>query len=120
VDAAGDAVESLVTLLRKWRHQVQVAQDGSAALEALDAFRPDLVLLEIDLPGMDGFEVARRLRAAPESKETLLVALTGRAQEEDRRRCFEAGFDGHMPKPLESDALRQFLAHPKLLKKMSA
>jgi CheY-like chemotaxis protein len=66
---------------------------------------------------MDGFEVARRLRALPGSKDALLVALTGWAQEEDRRRCYEAGFDGHMPKPVEWDALRQFLAHPKLVRR---
>ena len=77
---------------------------------------PDLVILDLGMPGMDGFEVARRLRALPGSNGVLLVALTGWAQEDDRRRCFEAGFDGHMPKPVELSALRQFLAHPRLLK----
>jgi CheY-like chemotaxis protein len=72
------------------------------------------------MPGMDGFEVARRLRALLGSNDVLLVALTGWAQEEDRRRCYEAGFDGHMPKPVDLDALRQFVAHPKLLKKAAA
>jgi CheY-like chemotaxis protein len=66
---------------------------------------------------MDGFEVARRLRALPGTKGTLLVALTGWAQEDDRRRCSEAGFDRHLPKPLEWDALRQFLAHPRLVRR---
>jgi len=77
---------------------------------------PEMVVLDLGMPGMDGFEVARRLRALPGTTGTLLVALTGWAQEDDRRRCYEAGFDGHLPKPVEWDALRQFLAHPKLLR----
>jgi CheY-like chemotaxis protein len=78
-----------------------------------------MVILDLDMPGMDGFEVARQLRTQPEMKDALLVALTGWAQEEDRRRCFEAGFDGHLSKPMEIDALRQFLAHPKLIRNPS-
>ena len=65
VDVAGDAAASLVLLLRNWRHQVRAAHDGPAALAAWDGFRPELVLLEIDLPGMEGYEVARRLWALP-------------------------------------------------------
>jgi CheY-like chemotaxis protein len=78
------------------------------------------VILDLGMPGMDGYEVARRLRALPGPDETVLVALTGWAQEEDRRRCYEAGFDGHLPKPVEIGALRQFLSHPKLPKKADA
>jgi two-component system CheB/CheR fusion protein len=117
VDVAVEAAESLALLLRNWRHQVQVAHDGPAALAAWDGFRPEVVLLEVDLPGMEGYEVARRLRALPGSRDVLLVAISALAEEEDRRRCFEAGFDGHMPRPVEPNALRQFLAHPKLLGK---
>jgi CheY-like chemotaxis protein len=120
VDVAGEAVERLVLLLLNRRHQVLVASDGPAALKAWDAFRPEVVLLEIDLPGMDGLEVARRLQALQGSQDVLLVALTARAHEEDRRRCFEAGFDGHLPKPVKLDSLLQFLAHPKLLEKTTA
>jgi CheY-like chemotaxis protein len=94
-----------------------VAHDGPAALAAAQAERPDVVVLDLGMPGMDGFEVARRLRGQPGSDGVLLVALTGWAQEDDRRRCYEAGFDGHMPKPVEPDALRQFFAHPKLLRR---
>jgi CheY-like chemotaxis protein len=120
VDVAGDATESLVTLLRNRRHLVQVAHDGPAALKAWATFRPEVVLLEINLTGTDGYEVARRLLALPGSKEVLLVALSTLAEEEDRRLCYEAGFDGHMPKPVDLNVLLQFLAHPKLLKKTTA
>jgi two-component system CheB/CheR fusion protein len=120
VDVAGDATESLATLLRSRRHQVQVAHDGHAALQAWVTFRPEVVLLEINLPGTDGQEVARRLLALPGSKEVLLVALSAFADEADRQLCYEAGFDGHLPKPVEWDFLRQFLAHPKVVKKTTA
>jgi two-component system CheB/CheR fusion protein len=117
VDVAGEAAANLVLLLRNRRHQVWAAHDGPAALKSWGAFRPEVVLLEIDLPGMDGYEVACRLRALPGSKGALLVALTARARGEDRWRCYEAGFDGHMPKPVELSALLQFLAHPKLVRR---
>jgi CheY-like chemotaxis protein len=116
VDDNVDAAESLAVLLRLAGHEVRVACDGPAALAAAQADPPEMVVLDLGMPGMDGFEVARRLRALPGSKDTLLVALTGWAQEDDRRRCAEAGFDGHLPKPVEWDALRQFLAHPKVLR----
>ncbi len=116
VDDNVDAAESLAVLLRLEGHEVRVACDGPAALAAAQADPPEMVVLDLGMPGMDGFEVARRLRALPGSDGVLLVALTGWAQGEDRRRCHEAGFDGHLPKPVEWDALRQFLAHPKLLR----
>jgi PAS domain S-box-containing protein len=116
VDDNEDGAESLAVLLRLEGHKVWVAKDGPAALAAALADPPEMVVLDLGMPGMDGFEVARRLRGQPGSKDVLLVALTGWAQEEDRRRCYEAGFDGHLPKPVEWDALRQFLAHPKLLR----
>jgi len=116
VDDNVDAAESLAVLLRLEGHEVRVAPDGPAALAAAQAEPPEMVVLDLGMPGMDGFEVARRLRGQPGSDGVLLVALTGWAQEEDRRRCYEAGFDGHLPKPVEWDALRQFLAHHKLLR----
>ncbi len=116
VDDNVDAAESLAVLLRLEGHEVRVANDGPAALAAAQAAPPEMVVLDLGMPGMDGFEVARRLRGQPGSDGVLLVALTGWAQEEDRRRCYEAGFDGHLSKPVEWDALRQFLAHPKLLR----
>lgn len=116
VDDNVDAAESLAVLLRMDGHEVRVACDGVEALQAAQADLPEMVVLDLGMPGMDGFEVARRLQTLPRSNEMLMVALTGWAQEEDRRRCYEAGFDGHLPKPVELDALRQFLAHPKLRK----
>jgi CheY-like chemotaxis protein len=116
VDDNVDAAESLAVLLRLEGHEVRVAADGPSAVAAAQAGPPQMVVLDLGLPGMDGYEVARQLRALPETKDALLVALTGWAQEEDRRRCQEAGFDGHLAKPVEWDALRQFLAHPKLLR----
>src|SRR5262249_35586383 len=115
VDDNVDAAESLALLLRLEGHDARSAHSGPAALAAAQAEPPEMVILDLGMPGMDGFEVARRLRALPGGKDVLLVALTGWAQEEDRRRCYEAGFDGHMPKPVELTALRQFLAHPRLL-----
>lgn len=121
VDDNVDAAESLAVLLRLEGHEVRTAHDGPAALKAVQVNQPDVLILDLGMPGMDGFEVARRLLVLPGVKEALLlVALTGWAQEEDRRHCHEAGFDGHIPKPVEIDVLRQFLAHPKLLKKSTS
>jgi PAS domain S-box-containing protein len=117
VDDNVDAAESLARLLQFEGHDARTSHTGPAALEAAQADPPEMVILDLGMPGMDGFEVARQLRALPGSKEVLLVALTGWAQEDDRRRCYEAGFDGHLPKPVELDALRQFLAHPRLINK---
>jgi len=90
---------------------VQSAADGEAALAVAVTFRPDLVLLDLGLPKLDGYEVARRIRAAPWGKSVVLVALTGWGQEADRRRTRETGFDSHLVKPLDLDALTQFLTH---------
>jgi PAS domain S-box-containing protein len=120
VDDNVDAAETLAVLLRLEGHDVRVATDGPAALDAALADPPEVIILDLGMPGMDGFEVARRLREQPGGKTTLLVALTGWAQEEDRRRCYEAGFDGHLPKPVEPEALRQFFVHPKLVRQAAA
>lgn len=90
-------------------HEVQVTHDGPAALRAAVEFRPEAVLLDIGLPGMDGREVARRLRQLPEMADVLLVALTGYAHEEERRRCLDSGFDVHLVKPVALDTLEAVL-----------
>jgi two-component system CheB/CheR fusion protein len=105
VDDNADAAESLALLLGVLGHEVRTAGDGPAALEAAAAFRPDVVLLDIGLPGMDGYEVARRMRDQAGLKETLLVAVTGYGQEEDRRRAEQAGFDAHLTKPAHPNEL---------------
>ncbi len=109
VDDNADAALMLTLLLRARGHDVRAAHSGPAALEEAVAFRPEAVVLDIGLPGMDGYEVARRLRRLPEVRGALLVALTGYAQEEDRRRARAAGFDQYLVKPVEPDVLYQSL-----------
>jgi CheY-like chemotaxis protein len=110
VDDNVDAAVSLARVLERHEGQeVRVAHDGPSALEAAEAFRPEVVLLDIGLPGMDGHEVARRLRGRPEFERALIVALTGWGQESDRRRSGEAGFDHHLVKPVDPDELRGLL-----------
>jgi signal transduction histidine kinase len=110
VDDNADAADSLALLLRVDGHEVRVAYDGPAALQEAAAFRPEVVLLDIGLPRMDGYEVARRLRGQAELKEALLVAVTGYGQDEDRRRAEEAGFDAHLVKPTDPAVLHELLA----------
>lgn len=110
IDDNVDAADSLAMLLGLKGHTVQVTYDGESALRTAQAGLPEVVLMDIGLPKMDGYEVARRLRASPAGRGVLLVALTGWGQEEDRRRSREAGFDHHMTKPVDLDALQQLLA----------
>jgi two-component system CheB/CheR fusion protein len=114
VDDNHDAADSLAMLLRLAEQDVRVAYDGSTSLAHAQEFQPELVFLDIGMPGMDGYEVARRLRQQPGLENAVLVAVTGWGQEEDRRRSLEAGFDGHIVKPAEPRNLREFFAHPKL------
>jgi signal transduction histidine kinase/DNA-binding response OmpR family regulator len=112
VDDNVDAAESLATLLRLQSHEVRLAHEGLTAVKTAESFRPDVVLLDIGLPGMDGYEVAHRLRAETGLNETLLVALTGYGQEDYRRRSRAAGIDVHMVKPVDLEALYTLLARP--------
>lgn len=105
IEDSEDVAESLAELLRLLGHEVSVAADGKAGLAMADAERPQVVLCDLTLPGMSGLEVATRLRAAPTTQTSTLVALTGWSGSEDRRRTREAGFDHHMIKPLDIDAL---------------
>jgi CheY-like chemotaxis protein len=110
VDDNVDGAESLGLMLQMAGHEVSIVHDGLAAVETALAFRPDVVLLDIGLPGMNGYEVARRLREQPELAGTLLVALTGYGQEEDRQRCREAGIHHHLVKPVDPPVLTRLLA----------
>ena len=101
VDDNVDAAESLAMLLRMSGHEVRTAYTGPTALEAAAAHPPDVVLLDIGLPGMDGYEVARRLRQDPRLEGVRLVAMTGYGDEADRRLAQEAGFDQHLVKPVD-------------------
>jgi len=105
VDDNQDATETLQTLLESLGATVVAAGNGREALTKFERFQPDAVLLDIGMPGMDGYEVARRIRALPAGGTTPLIALTGWGQQEDIRRCFEAGFDHHLVKPLDVDRL---------------
>jgi signal transduction histidine kinase/CheY-like chemotaxis protein len=110
VDDNVDAANSLAMLLRLWGHEVAIAHDATAALRVAEAQRPEVALLDIGLPGMDGYELARQLRPQPGLGRTVLVALTGWGQEEDRRRSQEAGFNHHLVKPVDLSALQELLA----------
>jgi PAS domain S-box-containing protein len=112
VDDNADAAESLAMLLRGDGHEVCVTHDGPAALEVAGAFRPEVVLLDIGLPRMDGYEVARRLRRDVGLTQALVVALTGYGQQEDRRRAKEAGCDAHVVKPADLRVLHELLRRP--------
>jgi CheY-like chemotaxis protein len=105
VDDNVDAAETLAALLRSEGYGVAVAVDGPSALLQAGAFRPDIALLDIGLPGMDGYELARRLRAASGSAGIRLVALTGYGQAADRARALSAGFLEHLIKPIQPEAL---------------
>lgn len=109
VDDNKDAAESLSLLLQLARHEVRIALDGPAALAAAREFCPEVVLIDIGLPGMNGYEVARNLRQWPEMAGAQLVAITGYGQEEDRRLSLEAGFDVHLTKPVDPEELQRFL-----------
>jgi len=107
VDDNHDSAESLALLLELQGHDVRTAFTGPAAIETASAFRPEIVLLDIGLPGMDGYEVARRLRA--DLGRVRLIALTGYGRDEDRDRSREAGFDHHLVKPVDLEALKRML-----------
>jgi two-component system CheB/CheR fusion protein len=105
-----DAADALAELLRMWGHEVEVVHDGASAVEKAGEVRPDVVLLDIGLPGMDGYQVAGALRALPDLRRALLVALTGYGQETDRRRTAAAGFDHHLIKPVDLEELKHLIA----------
>ncbi len=104
-----DSAEMMSFLLRLRGHEVRTAFDGHQALKEALVFKPHAVLCDIGLPGMNGYEVAERLRQQPAFERTPLIALTGYGQEEARRRAQEAGFDHHLVKPVEPDALEALL-----------
>ncbi len=109
IDDNQDTAASLAMLLRLWGHEIRTANDGASGLKAAESYRPQVVLLDIGLPGMDGYELARRLRAEFGSR-LLLVALTGYGQEEDRQKALRAGFNAHLVKPAAPAELKALLA----------
>jgi CheY-like chemotaxis protein len=109
VDDNADSTASLAMLLSIEGHETRTARDGIEALAAAEEFHPHVVLLDIGLPKLNGYDTAKRIRLAPWGREIILIALTGWGQEEDRRKSKEAGFDGHMVKPVDFDALMKLL-----------
>ncbi|SAL58357.1 response regulator [Caballeronia humi] len=100
VDDSADAAEALSMLLETLGHDVRTKHDGASALAIVDEFRPEVVICDIGLPGMDGFAVARELRKLPSTRDALLLALTGFGGADDRARATAAGFDHHIVKPV--------------------
>ena len=111
VDDNEDSAESLTLLLRLQGHLVESAHDGRHALETAERFHPDVVLLDIGMPGMNGYEVCREIRKQPWGSEMLLIAQTGWGQDQDRQRTKDAGFDGHLTKPIDHARLETILTN---------
>jgi len=107
VDDNGDSAESLAVLLQINGHETHTAHDGLEAVEAAEQLRPDVVLLDIGLPRLNGYDAARRIREQPWGM--VLVAVTGWGQEEDRHKSRDAGFDAHIVKPVDHGALMKLL-----------
>lgn len=110
VDDNRDSASTLAILLRLMGNVTQTANDGLEAVEAASDFRPDVVLLDIGLPKLDGYEACRRIRQQPGGADMVVVAVTGWGQDEDRARSSEAGFDHHLVKPVDQATLAEILA----------
>jgi PAS domain S-box-containing protein len=109
VDDNRDSADSLTMMLKLRGHEVATAYEGLQAVELVGTFQPDVALLDLGMPGLNGYDAARRIRQQPESRDVVLVALTGWGQEEDKRRSQEAGFDAHLVKPVDLAALETLL-----------
>ncbi len=110
VDDNRDSAESLALLLKYMGHETHIALDGAQAVASAASVRPDVVLLDLGMPRVNGYDACRQIRAESWSQGMLLIAQTGWGQDEDRRRTEEAGFDGHLVKPIDPDALLALVA----------
>jgi CheY-like chemotaxis protein len=120
VDDLAASADTLMMLLQMEGFEVKTAHEGMTALKIAEDFHPDVVLLDIGLPGMNGFEVAHRLRSQPQSRDALLIALTGYGEAESRSRSAQAGFDHHMVKPADVNQLLALLAQPRNARQAAA
>jgi CheY-like chemotaxis protein len=109
VDDDRDCADSLSTLVHRWGHDVQTAYNGAAALGMMGSRQPDVALVDLAMPNMDGLQVARRLRQQMRFNHTLLIAITGWADQDHRLLCDEAGFDHYLVKPIEPTDLEILL-----------
>jgi CheY-like chemotaxis protein len=114
VDDNVDAATTISALLKAWGHVVQVAYNGSSVIEIVRNFRPEIILLDIGLPGMSGYDVAKQLLAEPFLPPVIIAALTGYGQDSDRQRSLDAGFDYHLTKPPDPGLLESLLAIPRM------
>ncbi|MBX9583790.1 MAG: response regulator, partial [Gemmataceae bacterium] len=112
VEDSRDAADSLRVVLEAFGHRVEVAYTGPDGVRAAEEFRPEAVVCDIGLPGLDGYGVARAVRGNPATAAARLIALTGYGTEDDRRQSREAGFDDHLTKPADPAALDALLARP--------
>jgi len=112
VDDNADLVATMSALLKLAGHDVCSCHDGPSAIDSALEYQPDVILIDIGLPGMSGYEVAARLRQMPTFEHSTLVAITGYGQADDRRRAREAGFDHHLTKPVFFEHLQEVLSYP--------
>jgi CheY-like chemotaxis protein len=112
IDDDLDGMQSLATLFRHMGHEVEFAINGYAGLEAAQRMKPEFVFLDLNLPGIDGFEVARKLRAAPGAREVHIIAITGHSGDDWRTRSFQAGCEKHLVKPVDPLVLLGLLEKP--------
>jgi CheY-like chemotaxis protein len=112
VDDEPDAAEGLAELMRYRGYETRIALDGAAALDLAAVHEFDVVLLDLGLPGLSGFDVARRIRELPGGRDALLIAVSGYARDEDRSRSRAAGIDHHLVKPVDLGELERLLTEP--------
>jgi CheY-like chemotaxis protein len=110
VDDLADAADSLAAMLQMMGHDTRTAYDGVEAVQAVAAFKPEVVFLDIGLPKLNGYDAAVSIRAQPGGKQVVLVAVTGWGQEQDRRRAADAGFDHHLTKPVDPQTVEALIA----------
>jgi CheY-like chemotaxis protein len=108
-DDSPDSAEAMGLVLKMSGHEVKIVFSGSQALAAASEFQPEVALLDIGMPGMSGYDLARELRATPWGRGLVLVAVTGWGRGEDKTQAVEAGFDHHLAKPVDPDALQALL-----------
>src|SRR5262245_37843759 len=110
VDDSRDTADSLAKLIEAFGYQAMPVYDGQQAVEVAATFAPDMALIDLGMPGLDGFETVSRIRQQRGSTHVILVAVTGWTREEDKRKAYECGFDLHVAKPMTNEALKELLA----------